>query len=1133
MLKLRIERASGEVIELELVQGTQLPAIQAGDEIRIVTPEGQQVHVEIHGGDVWIVPDGGAAQPIVFENMALYLGDGETTLTVVDAATGQVAAIIDASHLGEVPIQPAGEAEPSQEASRESVLSPGNSTAFQNSSDVERLEEDEGEDPLQAIVERPETGGDQSDGAGADNAGSGDTESDTKSDSKSAVETPEPDSGAAGRVLTVGAGGEYATIQSAIDAAEAGDTIVIAAGTYAESLSVTKAVTLRAADGAEVIVDPVSGNGITISGDLDGGDVTIIGLTLADGACGIQVSAGVNVGTLTLDDVTVQDNAQYGLRTDQDSVANLVVTDSTFDGNGYQTNLNGSAQIKLYNFTGDASFANVSLIGATEGTALANQADYGIEITGISNAGLDAGGESPDIGTITFTDVTVEGAYHKNAVAIYNYGEIDGLAIAGLDLSEVVTAWGPVFNIDGSEDAAVDSTGYNIAYPATDGIVAELQGEVHQQDSVATTIRGTDANERLIGKDGDDTLYGGGGDDELYGADKPGNPLADEVSNDTLDGEAGNDKLYGGAGDDTLVGGIGDDLLDGGAGADRLDGGTGTDTADYSASSAGVMIDLAGGIGSGGDAEGDTLTGIENVTGSAHDDTFIAAAADNAFDGGAGDDTVTYAGSLADYTLGVDADGNVTLTYTAGDGSTDTLSGIETLSFEDGSEVLIVGAGSQYTTIQSAIDAAESGDTVYVAAGTYAETVVIDTAGVTLLGGEGAVITVDGTSRINAITIGADNVTVSGLTIEGPADQSYVDYAWGSQITRGIVVLFGVEDFTIENNTIENVRNGILINGIGNTGSVAGNLIDNTKSAISIQYTDGSGIAIEDNAEGTYGNEWGLNLHLNGLWTGSGTATVANPTGTEPTADWQQTLLALSDDNDGWAVQDQTYTASNRTEVTVDDAGSTTSQGSELTPLGTVQAGVDAVVAGGSVHVLAGDYGGEAVVIDTEGIIVAGEAGATGFSLQLGAGIQNVTLQGAADFTATGNDLDNILAGGDGADVLIGEGGNDTLLGGAGNDILTGGAGDDVLTGGDGNDIFSLMADDTGVDTITDFGEGDVLDFSEILSDADPDEIFTDLGGGNTQVSYQGEAIAIIQNVASTDLTVDSDGNVVLADTVV
>src|SRR5690606_7332737 len=63
-------------------------------------------------------------------------------------------------------------------------------------------------------------------------------------------------------------GGGFAGIQDAIDAAADGDTICIAAGHYAENLILdAKAVHLRAAEGAAVTIDPVSGDALTLSGD--------------------------------------------------------------------------------------------------------------------------------------------------------------------------------------------------------------------------------------------------------------------------------------------------------------------------------------------------------------------------------------------------------------------------------------------------------------------------------------------------------------------------------------------------------------------------------------------------------------------------------------------------------------------------------------------------------------------------------------------------------------------------------------------------------------------------------------------------------------------------------------------------
>ena len=106
-----------------------------------------------------------------------------------------------------------------------------------------------------------------------------------------------------------------------------------------------------------------------------------------------------------------------------------------------------------------------------------------------------------------------------------------------------------------------------------------------------------------------------------------------------------------------LAGGAGNDTLIGGGGADTLTGGSGTDTADYSGSASAISLNLstATGTGSAGDANGDTLTGIENVTGSAGNDSFTLGLSSGwHVDGGAGTDSVSIAansGSLTQASL--------------------------------------------------------------------------------------------------------------------------------------------------------------------------------------------------------------------------------------------------------------------------------------------------------------------------------------------------------------------------------------------------------------------------------------------------------------------------------------------------
>ena len=84
--------------------------------------------------------------------------------------------------------------------------------------------------------------------------------------------------------------------------------------------------------------------------------------------------------------------------------------------------------------------------------------------------------------------------------------------------------------------------------------------------------------------------------------------------------------------------------------------------------------------------------------------------------------------------------------------------------------------------------------------------------------------------------------------------------------------------------------------------------------------------------------------------------------------------------------------------------------------------------------------------------------------------IENVTLTGSANNSATGNNLANILTGNSGSNILSGLEGNDQLFGVAGNDSLVGGTGNDTLDGGAGIDAMRGGLDDDTyyVDNISD-----------------------------------------------------------------
>jgi Ca2+-binding RTX toxin-like protein len=193
--------------------------------------------------------------------------------------------------------------------------------------------------------------------------------------------------------------------------------------------------------------------------------------------------------------------------------------------------------------------------------------------------------------------------------------------------------------------------------------------EVRLDPFLGTGAGGEATGDQLIAVE---NIVGSSRSDVLVG-DFQGNLILGGEGNDAIIGREGADTLYGEAGNDTLLGGVEDDFLSGGAGADIIGGGAGNDAADYSASGAGVSVNLATGVGLGGDAQGDVLVSIENLIGSAFDDTFVGKANfwDNVFDAGAGNDTIT-GGLGADTFVFRLAEGSDTITdFAAGAASGD------------------------------------------------------------------------------------------------------------------------------------------------------------------------------------------------------------------------------------------------------------------------------------------------------------------------------------------------------------------------------------------------------------------------------------------------------------------------------
>jgi Ca2+-binding RTX toxin-like protein len=306
------------------------------------------------------------------------------------------------------------------------------------------------------------------------------------------------------------------------------------------------------------------------------------------------------------------------------------------------------------------------------------------------------------------------------------------------------------------------------------------------------TLTGSSGVNVLSGGNGDDTLQGGGGSDTLdggagadtasyaqsgaavsvnlaSGAMSGGDAQGDILSNiENLIGSAFNDTLTGNSGVNVLSGGNGDDMLQGGAGADMLTGGAGTDTAGYASSSAAVIVNLTTGVGSGGDAQGDTLNSIENLIGSAFndtltgnsgvnvlsggngDDTLQGGAGADTLDGGAGMDTASYAASSAGVTIDLRLPGPQ---VSAGDASGDTLIGIEIIR---GSIFADTITGDANDNIFNDGGVGGAGDILTGGAGNDTYSVYNEGTAIVEIGGAG-------NDRVSA---GVDYVLASGVSVE-------------------------------------------------------------------------------------------------------------------------------------------------------------------------------------------------------------------------------------------------------------------------------------------------------------------------------------------------------------------------------
>jgi Ca2+-binding RTX toxin-like protein len=587
-------------------------------------------------------------------------------------------------------------------------------------------------------------------------------------------------------------------------------------------------------------------------------------------------------------------------------------------------------------------------------------------------------------------------------------------------------------------------------------------------------------------------------------------------STDILQGTAGPDTLSAGIGTDTLNGQAGDDTLIGGPGADTLVGGPGSDTASYASSSLGVNVNLATGAATGGDAQGDTLAAIENLTGSAQPDVLTGDGGDNVLDGGGGADTMT--GGTGNDTYVVENAGDMVI-ENAGEG-TDTVNSTAHLRLAANVENLtLVGSADLQGYGNSDANTLTGNDGNNLLDG--------DVGADTMVGGAG--------SDVYFVDNGSDQV-IENANEGNDAVFSTTHLRLAANVET--LVLQGSADLQAYGNSLANMI-------IGNAGS---NILDGDAGADAMSGGAGNDVYFVDNA--------GDMVIEN---ADEGNDAVFSTAHFALTANAETLVLQGSADLQGYG--------NSLNNALFGNAGSNLLDG---------RGGVDVMVGGAGNDVYFVDDGGDQVIENPgEGT----DAVFSGAHYQLSANVETLVLQGGADLQGYGNGLANRLYGNSGANLLDGGAGADIMRGGLGNDVyivdnsgdlvfenasegndavfasidctlttnvetlvlqgsgnlsgtgnggantivgnsgdntLDGGAGADVLMGNAGNDTFVFHAGQANGDLVVDFASGvDSLQFVGY----DASATFTQSDATHWQINYSGgtETIAFM-NGSTPDL---------------
>jgi Ca2+-binding RTX toxin-like protein len=210
--------------------------------------------------------------------------------------------------------------------------------------------------------------------------------------------------------------------------------------------------------------------------------------------------------------------------------------------------------------------------------------------------------------------------------------------------------------------------------------------------------------------------------------------------------------------------------------------------------------------------------------------------------------------------------------------------------------------------------------------------------------------------------------------------------------------------------------------------------------------------------------------------------------------------------------------------------------------------GNDLLDGGTGADSMAGGYGNDTYVIDSYTDVVDdifGYADAVRTTLStytLQANIEALQYVGTADFTGTGNELANEIAGGVGNDTLLGDDGDDIFFRSGGNDLIDGGNGFDRVSldgelssfryGLDGSGVFTIYDAQstiklTGVERVSFGNDSYYYSFAQLLSYSNSGSSAADTLTGDAQENrlYGGGGDDILSGKVGNDRLDGGDGS--------